>query len=197
MTQRHGSPHSGNSARFGQDWQLSPEQSLLYHTEHATVPQQVITYTPKGTNNRVDLLFGSSLYNLRQHAMPAEADLTSRDELRMFRLESAIVRVPATFFNRYPTEAQVALAGIHDATEILIRLLDQGRSVIVGRLAGAFRRVGREEIADEIKTVMAQAGYDVRETDPFSREHALAQIKQADAPIVGRLRSCGSQRANR
>ena len=72
------------TARFGQDWYLSPEQSLLLHAEHTVIPQQVIIYTPKGTNNTVELLFGMSLYDLKQKEMPPEADLRERDGLRLF-----------------------------------------------------------------------------------------------------------------
>src|SRR5947208_14357152 len=37
--------------RFGEDWHLSAEQSLLLHAEHSVIPSQVIVYSPKGTNN--------------------------------------------------------------------------------------------------------------------------------------------------
>jgi hypothetical protein len=54
------------TARFGEAWHLSPEQSLLLHAEQTVLPQQIVIYTPKGTNNTVGLLFGTSLYDLRQ-----------------------------------------------------------------------------------------------------------------------------------
>jgi hypothetical protein len=46
-------------------------------------------------------------------------------------------------------------------------LLNGGHSVIAGRLAGAFRNIGRDEIADRIVSDMAKATYKVRETHPF------------------------------
>ena len=67
------------ASRFDQDWYLSPEQSLLLHAENTTIPNQVIIYTPKGTNNTVELLFGTSLYDLTQKQMPPAADLTDRE----------------------------------------------------------------------------------------------------------------------
>lgn len=36
--------------RFGDEWHLSPEQSLLLHAENTAIPHQVIVYTPKGTS---------------------------------------------------------------------------------------------------------------------------------------------------
>ena len=177
------------TARFGQDWHLSPEQSLLLHAENTVMPQQVIIYTPKGTNNTIQLLFGTSLYDLRQKDMPPDADLATRDGLRLFVPEAALIRVPEAFFVRYPVEAQVVLSGIRDAADVLGRLLDGGHSVIAGRLAGAFRRIGRDDVADEILSVMKRAGFDVRESDPFEPEQAFVTLSRAQAPIVGRLQS--------
>ena len=177
------------AVRFGPDWHLSPEQSLLLHAEYTVIPQQVVIYTPKGANNTVELLFGTSLFDLRERDMPPDADLTDRDGLRLFVPEAALVRVPEAFFVRHPVEAQVVLSGIRDAADVLGRLLDGGRSVIAGRLAGAFRRIGRGDVGDEILGVMKRAGYDVREADPFEPERAFGALSRAQAPIVGRLQS--------
>ena len=177
------------TARFENDWHLSPEQSLLLHAENTVIPRQVIVYTPKGTNNTVELLFGTSLYDLKQKKMPPEADLTQRDGLRLFVPEAALIKVPAAFFARNTIEARVVLSGIRDASDVLGRLLDGGHSTIAGRLAGAFRRIGQRELADEIPTAMKRAGYDVRESDPFEPEQTLGVLSRTQAPIVGRLQS--------
>ena len=177
------------TARFGPDWHISPEQSLLLYTENTVIPQQVIVYTPKGANNTVELLFGTSLYDLRQRDMPPDADLTDRGGLRLFAPEAALVRVPAAFFVRHPVEAQVVLSRIRDAGDVLGRLLDGGHSVIAGRLAGGLRRIGRGDVADEILSVMKRAGYDVREADPFEPEQVFGALSGVQAPIVGRLQS--------
>ncbi|MGN7737532.1 hypothetical protein [Ensifer sp. 22564] len=58
--------------RFGKDWFLSPEQSLLLHAEAPTIPPQVVVNSPKGPNNKIDLPFGISLYDLKVKEMPAE-----------------------------------------------------------------------------------------------------------------------------
>ena len=96
--------------RFGDQWHLSPEQSLLLHAEDTVIPEQVVIYTPKGTNNTVQLLFGMSLYDLKQKEMPAKADSMERGGLRLFTPEAALIKVPEAFFARYPVEAQVVLA---------------------------------------------------------------------------------------
>ena len=174
-------------ARFGDEWYLSPEQSLLLHAEQTVIPSQAIIHSPKGTNHKIGLLFGTSLYDLKQPQMPPAADLTVRDGLRMFMPAAAVIRVPEAFFASNPIEAQVVLASLRDDSELLRRLLDGGHTVVAGRLAGAFRRLGRPEIADEIVTTMKAAGYGVRESDPFTGRAAVAPA--ASSPIVGRMQA--------
>jgi hypothetical protein len=172
--------------RFGDDWHLSAEQSLFLHAEKTVIPVQVIIHSRGGTNHKVALPFGTSLYDLKQAQMPPAADLTLREGLRIFTPAAASIRVPEAFFAANPVEAQVAFAGIRDTSDLLRRLLDGGHTVIAGRLAGALRRIGRPDAADEVVTAMKAAGYDVRENDPFA-DRAPAAAASAAAPIVGRM----------
>src|SRR5271157_5523465 len=70
--------------RFGDDWHLSAEQSLLLHGEKTVIPEQVVLCSPKGTNNTIKLLFGTSLYDLKEPEMPPAENLMMRDGLRLF-----------------------------------------------------------------------------------------------------------------
>jgi Fic/DOC family len=175
--------------RFNIQWHLSPEQSLLLHAEATAIPAQVIVNSPKGTNNMVRLLFGTSLYDLKQKQMPPPEDIVEKQGLRLFAIEAALIKVPEAFFHRSAVEAQVALASIRDVSAILGRLLEGGHSAVAGRLAGAFRRGGRPAFADEILKTMKTAGYDVRESDPFEPRQDVQPIRPGIAPIVGRLQA--------
>ncbi|UVC15326.1 Fic family protein [Mesorhizobium onobrychidis] len=173
--------------RFGKDWYLSPEQSLLLHAEAPGIPPQVVVNTPKGNNNKIDLLFGTSLYDLKVKEMPAE--LTEKNRQRVFTVEAALIRVPEAFFQRAPIEMQVAIASVRDVSTVLGLLLDGGHSAVAGRLAGAFRRVGRHAFADDILAAFQAAGYDVRETDPFAGQTGVTTIAAGVPPLVARLRA--------
>src|SRR5438270_6516128 len=61
--------------RFGDEWHLSPELSLLLHAENTVVAAQVIVHSPKGTNHKTPLLFGTSLYDLKVTQMPPASEL--------------------------------------------------------------------------------------------------------------------------
>lgn len=175
--------------RFDNAWHLSPEQSLLLHAQNTVIPKQVVVYSSKGTNHTMDLLFHTSLYDLKQREMPPAADVSVKDGLRLFSPAAALVRSPEAFFTRNPIETQVVLAGIRDASEVLHHLLNGGRSAKAGQLAGAFRRIGRPRIADEIVKTMKSAGYDVRESDPFTAQQSVSVLPAATAPIVGRMQT--------
>jgi hypothetical protein len=174
------------TSRFGEAWHLSPEQSLLLHAENTIIPAQVVVYSPKGANNTIKLLFGTSLYDLKQRT-PAKTDLVSHEGLRLFSPAAALVRIPESFLARNPVETQIVLLHVKDASEVLAQLLGEGRSVVAGRLAGAFRRIGRDSIADEIVATMKSAGYVIRENDPFAPEQTFGVVEAAAPPIVGRL----------
>lgn len=175
--------------RFGETWHLSPEQSLLLLAGHTVIPKQVIVYSPKGANNTVNLLFGTSIYDLKQDDLPSKDDLQEMDSLRLYTASAALIKVPERFYQRYPIEAQVTLARISDPSELLRKLLAGGHPVIAGRLAGAFRRIGKGRIADEIISAMKSADYAVRETNPFKENRHFAAIAPTAAPIVARLQA--------
>jgi len=173
--------------RFGNEWHLSPEQSLALHGENTVIPQQVVVNSPKGTNHTVALLFNTSLYDLKVSEMPAAVDLVMRDGLRLFSPAAALVKVSEGFFSRNAVETQVVLASLGDAADVLRLLLNGGHSAKAGYLAGAFRQTGRPAIADEILSTMKSAGYDVRESNPFEGHEVFEAPRPAVPPIVGRI----------
>jgi len=175
--------------RFDDAWHLSPEQSLLLHAQNTVIPTQVVVYSPKGTNHTMNLLFGTSVYDLKQAEMPPAADVSVKDGLRLFSPAAAVVKVPEAFFTRNPIETQVVLAGIRDASDVLRLLLNGGHSAKAGQLAGVFRRIGRPQVTGEIVKTMKSAGYDVRETDPFAPEQSVSVLPASRAPIVGRMQA--------
>jgi fido (protein-threonine AMPylation protein) len=173
--------------RFGEQWHLSPEQSLFLHGERTIIPDQLVVHSPKAMNNDIQLLFGTTLYDLKVAEMPAAAALTVRDGLRLFSPAAALVGVPESFFQMYPVEAQVVMASLADASDLLRFLLNGGHSAKAGYLAKAFRQTGRGDLADEIVRAMKGAGYDVRESSPFEAGHIFGKARRPAAPIVGRI----------
>lgn len=177
------------SERFDDEWHLSPEQSLLLLAENTVIPRQVVVYSPKGTNHNIELLFGTSLYDLKQAEMPSPSDVIVKNGLRLFSPSAALAKVPESFFSRQSIEAQLALGGLRDASDLLRVLLTGGNSVKAGVIAGAFRRIGRPDLADEIVKAMKAAGYDARASDPFEPAQTFGILPVAVSPIVARMQA--------
>jgi hypothetical protein len=152
------------------------------------IPRQVAVYSPKASNHNLELLFGTSLYDLKSD-MPDASDVTARDGLRLFSPSAALVRVPESFFARKPMETQVLLGGMRDAWDLLRYLLNGGHTVKAGVIAGALRSMERPALADEIVKAMKAAGYAVRERDPFAEAQTFAGLPVAAPAIVGRMQA--------
>src|SRR5690606_7484013 len=141
---------------------VSAEHSLRIHAGNHSVPHQLIVRAVNGTNSVTEFPFGTSLFIMKS-AMAQNGEIVEENGLRLLSLESALVNCSSTFFLNYPTDARTALAMVADASEILRILLDGGRSSVAGRLASAFRNIGREKLADDIVKTMEKAGYVIRE----------------------------------
>ncbi len=173
--------------RFGDDWCLSPEQSLRLHIGDWAVPKQLLVRSPKGNNKPTDLPYGTSVFDVRLDTPPA-ADIESLEGLRIYTLPAALLACAPTQFTAQPLTLRAALAMVPDASNVLSRLLDGGHSTIAGRLAGAFHNIGREKIADDIVGSMKAAGYIINESDPFEDKSPLPFGPRETSPYVNRLR---------
>jgi len=176
--------------RFGNDWCLSPEQSLLLLTGDRSVPHQLLVRSTKGRNKVTGLPFNTSLFDMRG-PMPAEVSI--EEGLRLYSLPAALASCRPGFYQQNPINARVALSMVTDASIILPILLEGGHSTIAGRLAGAFRNINRDRIADEIVKTMRAADYVISENDPFkSKAPAFGSIREI-SPYVHRIRLMWSQ----
>jgi hypothetical protein len=173
--------------RFGEQWCLSPEQSLFLHAGRRTVPRQLLAKAPRGRNGPTALPHDTSLFVLRAD-MPPREYLTEMDGLRVYSLPASLIFSGPGLFAENPVEARAALAMIADASDVLAILLEGGHSTIAGRLAGALRNIGRERIADQIVRTMKSADYDVRENDPFEQAAPFAVTAREPSPYVMRMR---------
>ena len=174
-------------ARFGARWCLSPEQSLSLHAGNWTVPRQLAARSPRAGNKVTKFPHGTSLLELRI-ALPAVADLEEEEGLRLFSVESALITCSPNYFSNHATDVRALLPMIRDASGLLARLLEGGHSVISGLLAGAFRNVGRDRLADDIVKTMSAAGYAVRENDPFTDKPSPVIRPRETSPYVNRIR---------
>jgi Fic/DOC family len=173
--------------RFGDNWCLSPEQSLLIHAGDWTVLKQLLVRAKGGGNKPTDFVHGTSVIDTNV-APPDKKDRAVINGLQLYAIEPALIAASPNFFISYPTEARAVLAIFRNGPGLIGRLLDGGHSVVAGRLAAAFRNIGRDALADEITKAMRAADFDVREKDPFEREIKMPGAGQVASPYVHRMR---------
>lgn len=174
--------------RFGEGWHVNPEQSLLLRSGERTVPNQVQIWATEGTNQTLQLPDSCSLFIYKaSNLLPASA-ATDCGGLRLVELPAALVAASPTLFVQNPMAAQIALGSLADASDILRILLDGSHPAVAGRLAGAFRAIGRAPIADEILGAMRGAGHVMNEVNPFQKPLLTLASARPESPYVQRLR---------
>lgn len=174
--------------RFGADWHVNPEQSLLLRSGERTVPKQVQIWAAEGTNQTVQLLHGCSLFIYKAAKLLPSSPVEDCGGLRLVELPSTLVTASPTLFVKNPIAAQIALGSLPDASNVLRILLAESHPAVAGRLAGGFRAIGREPIADEILGAMRGAGHVVTEINPFEKPlPALLPGGRPESPYVQRL----------
>ena len=179
-------------SRFDNNWCLSPDQSLQLLGGNKTIPPQLLVRAPGARNKITNLIFNTSILDIRT-PLPPISDIRFLDGLNIYSLESGLIACGADFFVRHPTDARTCLAMVKDASKVLTKLLEGGKSVVAGRLAGAFRNIGMDKIADEIVLTMKSAGYDVRVSDPFENKIEIALNSREISPYVNRIKIMWSQ----
>ncbi len=173
--------------RFGTNWSLAPEQSLLLHVGNMTVPRQLLVRSPKARNKITRLPRDTSLFDTRA-SLPDVGQIVEKDGLRLFSVPAALVSCGPGFFRQNATDARAALTMVRHASDVLPLLLEGGRSKVAGRLAGAFRNIGLDRIAHDIVKTMKSAGFDIRERDPFEDTPNIFLPSREQSPYVNRIR---------
>ncbi len=173
--------------KYKTNWCISPEQSLLLHAGNWTIPTQLIMKSPDANNYNTALPYGTSLFHMRS-PLPIDSEVTLTQGLRILTLHAALVNVSQNTFTRNATDVRAALTTIKDASDISRILLDGGKSVVAGRLAGAFRNINQNRIADDILKTMQAAGYEVRESDPFEDPAPILLSNREQSPYGNRIR---------
>ncbi len=174
-------------SRFASHWCVGPEQSISLHTGNRAVPRQLLVRSTRGNNKPTELIHDTSIFDVRLELPPA-ADRDVKEGVRLYQLPAALLSCSQVHFAARPAEMRAALAMVQDASGLLSRLLEGGHSTIAGRLAGAFRNIGRERIADDIIGAMQAAGYTVNESDPFEDQPLITFGAREISPHVNRLR---------
>ena len=171
--------------RFEGAWCLSPELSLYFHSGKTVIPKQLIVRSELGANNILQLPFGTSLVDIKA-PLPPEVVQEPRYGVRLYPMEYALLMVGPDYYRRDALGARTCLASLKDVSPLVSAAIDGGHTTRAGRVAGALRSIGREEMADELLRMMRQVGYTVTEENPFEENVRMETF--AVSPYVSRIR---------
>lgn len=171
--------------KFGQEWCLSPELSLYYYSGKTVIPAQLIVRSPKASNNILQLPFNTSILDIKS-SVPDVVEKDKRHGIRLYPLSLALLMSSSDYFRRNSLEARTCLSIIRDVSPITVAAIDGGHPSRAGRVAGALRSIGREEMADSLVRTMRQVGYEVTEENPFDDDIRIRLIETS--PYASRIR---------
>jgi hypothetical protein len=172
--------------RYGKNYCLSAEQSILLHAGSTTIPQQLVVKSSQAPNKTIELLHGTSLYIMKS-VTQNEVEIDPVTQLQIQSKEEALINMSPIMFEQNPIEIKTMLADLRDASKLLRILLEGSHSVIAGRLVGALENIGKKRIADEVKKTMEAADFKVRVIDPFNEEKPKLIDLRALSPYVNRI----------
>ena len=178
--------------KYKDQWCMSAEQSIMIHAGNWTVPKQLIIKSPKANNFKSELPFNTSLFHMKSK-LPLKSEVVVIEGIRVLSLPYALVQTSLNTYTQNATDTRTALSLIKSSSDILKILLNGGQSVIAGRLAGAFRNIKKNKIADDIVKTMQGIGYDIRETDPFKEHLNISFASRDTSPYANRIRIMWSE----
>jgi len=175
-------------SRFGHDWQLNSEQSLLRHAGETSISKQFQIHAAAASNDAVRLPHGCSLFLYRIEPTALAADIRENENgLRLIPLEDCLFRVGPSFYELHPQAAQIA-ARRADVNELARLVLRDGSTTIAGRFVGALQAVGRDDDAKLLQSTMKAAGHTLRVVNPFAAPLREIAGDRMESPYVQRIR---------
>lgn len=176
--------------RFGDDYCLNPEISLLIHTRYSIIPKQIVIITKKSSTAKVTLPHNSSLFIYpEKKRFPDET--VRVNHLNIYTLEEALCRVGIRFFRDNQEEIEIALSMIKDISGVLNILLTRDRmDDAASRICGALKLAGREEDALRLKRVYETTTFKpVSTANPFDKQEPFLVSSTKHNPYSLRLQS--------
>jgi hypothetical protein len=137
----------------------------------------------------VDLPFDNSLLVYPDKKRVPRTRMEVRG-LQVWPVAEALCLAGPSFFINHPREAEIALATIRSASELLPTLLAGDKMVTAaGRLAAAFEFVKRPDDAELIRRAFAKARITLKSVNPFELAEPTISPSKERSPYVLRLRS--------
>jgi hypothetical protein len=175
--------------RFGEDhYCLSAESSLSLYAGDTEIPKQIVVLTKKASNKNIDLPYNTSILLLTDSKnFPEETETVNG--IKAMTLPSALCRVTPSYYKNRPSNIEIVLKLSSLSVSAISRaLLETSAIASTERIIGAFRALGEERKADQIKGDLEAAGYKLKEVNPFEAYEAKLSGFKFTSPYGSRIK---------
>lgn len=179
--------------RFGNDYCLTAEHSLLRQAHHNVVPKQVNVMLAVNQSQIQELAFGHSvaLYPGGK-SFPASTDQEFLMGVRCMSAPYCLVMLNPRYFKDYAREVQIVMGKLDDPGRIAA-LVDINATG-VARLVSAYRRVGRAGFAEDILRQLSGLKMTLNvDDDPFAGEPVYQLGTPGKSPLYNRIKVLWAQ----
>lgn len=170
--------------RFGSDYRLNAEQSVMRHAFCNTVPCQVSVMVRRKMSQMQPLVHGHSIAIYPDTEVDGASVLLGG--LRCMPLMESLVKTPPRTYRQNPKEIQIALATLDDPAA-LATMVD-ANATGVARVLAALESVGRHLLASEVRRQLEGVGITLPKVDnPFATEPPVAFEHRPVSPLAARI----------
>ena len=173
-------------SRFGEDWVLTPEESLSVWGGVNIISEQVVVQAKHGSNSVQRLKHGTSIFNFTTR-IPERIVKEPVYGLNVYPLDVALLRCSPDFFLNHSEEVRACLNSLEAGESLRAAVVDFGGEAYANRLIGALRAVGRNEIADSVFTIQEECGRKVVPVNPCERTFERIYLPER-SPSAARIR---------
>ncbi|MEN8142399.1 MAG: Fic family protein [Thermodesulfobacteriota bacterium] len=174
--------------RFGANgFCLSAESSFNLHTGDTSIPKQLIILTKKASNTKIDLPHDTSILLMMDKVnFPKERERWNG--LWIMQLPYAICRLSPNYFQNAPRNVEIALKSPSlSVAEISRTIFKYETFAGAERIIGAYKHLGEERKAKQIKEDLVAAGYKIKEIDPFIEYEPKLNLDRPISPYAARI----------
>ena len=174
--------------RFGHDYCLSAEHSLLLHAENNVIPKQINIATTFSVTQKVDLYDD---YSLVIYPSKKISDLSQRDVIKNMQCLNApacLVSLGPRHFQSLSRDIQIVMSKIKNPADIA--LLAEQNAQGVGRMIGAYQQVGQNTFAENIIKLLEGTPYKINIANECFNESEINYFQSpSHNPLYARIKS--------
>ncbi|HYX32024.1 MAG TPA: Fic family protein [Oligoflexus sp.] len=163
---------------YGQDYVLSPANSLLLQTEDNSIPKQLHVNIGKTTYNKISLPFDTSIF-ISKGSEDEIRRAQTRDNLRLLSLEASLTAMPPNFFRQSSPSLEAAILSVRNISLLSHILIEKREQTTAGRITSCFKKIGRDKDAAMIEKAFEAAGLQLKTEDLEPKFGSLRLVRKS------------------